>query len=89
MDDAVVHRIDPSTQAHLGSLYLHSCQLKYVRLSQPITLYARLWAGRVQARPLPLTGAGLTQNLHQVAVDETVEKQASYYKQSKYVEPAT
>lgn len=28
----------------------------------------------MQARPQPLTGAGLTQNLHQVAVDETVKK---------------
>jgi hypothetical protein len=33
----------------------------------------KVLAGRVQAWPKPLNGAGLNQNLHQVAVDETVQ----------------
>lgn len=45
-------------------------------------------AGRVQAWPLPLTGAGLTQNLHQAAVDETVGKtsirQVYYFRRHIY-----
>lgn len=45
------------------------------RTCQQHIIQAHHQAGRVQAWPLPLTGAGLIQNLHQVVVDETVKHQ--------------
>lgn len=60
------------------TLVLHACtpaNENMYWLWKPIVLEAQIHACRVQAWPLPLTGAGLTQNLHQAAVDETVRKQ--------------
>lgn len=41
--------------------------------SSSSTYQDRVPAGSVQAWPMPLIGAGLIQNLHQVAVDETAQ----------------
>ena len=42
-----------------------------LELQQPIILHHITLADRVQAWPMPLTGAGPIQNLHQAVVDET------------------
>lgn len=55
-----------------------SCKLRYTyeAVSSAHKIFqAQVPAGGVQAWPKPLTGAGLNQNSHQVAVDETAEAQ--------------
>lgn len=71
------HKIKPSIPVHLGYLCLHACQLRNGESPQQI-IQVRFPAGRVQAWPLPLIGAGLIQNSHQVVVDETEKKVDEY-----------
>lgn len=58
---------------------LHSSQLKVnMKLRKPIILHHKALADWVQAWPKPLTGAGPIQNLHQVVVDEAVQRAGEY-----------
>lgn len=59
--------VDVYVPVKLGVLCLHPCYL-CILLLQILSL------NRVQAWPKPLNGAGLIQNLHQVADDVTVER---------------
>lgn len=57
-EDVGVLWIDPSTQAHLGSPCLHSCQRKHVWLWQPILLQAQFMQAGCRHGPCPSPGPG-------------------------------
>lgn len=53
---------------------LNQSAKRNLELQQPVILHHIPLADRVQAWPMPLTGAGPIQNLHQVGADETVQR---------------
>lgn len=62
---------EQSTPPNLSCSCLHPANCNILPLSIPLKMLNV--CGRVQAWPVPLTGAGLIQN-HQVAADETVRR---------------